>query len=671
LKTWSQVNYVFSTKQNAYQPLVNATVLALNNPVPTGYYEEDEGFANQVPIGFNFIFNNQSFSTLNVNANGFVTFGAGFTMDVNDRYSTNSLAHGPKLATGISGIIAPLWDDLWLKDTFSLRCKLEGTAPNRIFTIQWSDVSWNFNALDAALSFQLKLYETTNAIEFLYNPLGGQVLNGNASIGMATCSNCTGNFLSVGSLSGNTSVAGVVEFDSLNTKPAAGISYFFEPGQCNTVQALKVGVYNSRSANFYWTGTSSNGFDYAIGTSALQPLSFSSVNANNVTVNNLQPGTTYYMHVRSSCNSNARSGWVTYTFTTPCETTLPYKQGFEAMQEGKAPSCIKVDNPTGGNTWQVVTLQNQPPYSKALQCFNDNTQSNDAWVVLPAASLEGGKSYRLKFKYKIGDSLGVNQRLEIKIGTKFTPNYSGWNTIYKNYKLSDLTFKDTSLLFALPADNIYFIAFRCVSDKGNSSILIDDIELSAIKPIPVKIVSFTGTKVGEKNVLAWRTNGEVRNQYFELQKGADGEHFGTIAKIASKGINGSSLTPLDYDVTDNRPFNSTTYYRLRIVDADEFEYFTQAIAVKNALPYQVTISKMFPNPVSDVLTTVVTSPYNATANFYITDAYGKIVLSMPVTIVKGDNIIRADVSRLGRGLFMSKLACTIGGEAEAKSFIKQ
>ncbi len=671
VKSNAQVNYVFSTAQSTYTPLVAATRLSMSSPTPTGYYEEDEGFANNVPIGFTFSFNNQSYSALNINVNGFVTFGAPFTINVNDRYNTNSLAHGPKQANGISGIIAPLWDDLRLQDTFGLKCKTEGTAPNRVFIVEWNHVSWNYNSLDSAISFQMKLYETSNAIDFTYQPMAGQATNANASIGIATCSQCTGSYLSVGGPANAISVSGVKEYDEIGAKPSAGQIFHFEPGTCSIVQSLNIGSYSSRSASFSWSTASSNGYDYAVTDSPLQPLTFSSTANNNVTISSLQPGTEYYMHVRSKCSATGKSGWSTYSFKTPCEMVLPYKETFENAAGGKLPACIMTDNPTGGNPWKLETLAQLPPYNNAIGYISDNLQQADAWFVLPAANLEGGKSYRIRFKYKVGDSMGINQKIEIKIGTLVNSGFAGWSTIYRNIKVSDLNFKDTSLLFAPPTDNIYFIAFRCFSDKNPSNLSIDDIELSNVKPLPVKLVYFKGDRVGDRNMLAWRTASELKNKMFEVQRGVDGINFTTIKSIASKGVNGNSTVNLDYATTDSLPFMGSTYYRLKMIDMDGNEFYTQIVQIKSPLPYQISFSKIYPNPASDVVTAIVTSPYNAKGYYVVADAYGKVVVNLPVTITKGDNIIKVDVSKLGRGIYMSRFTCILGGETAAKSFMKQ
>lgn len=672
LKTTAQVNYTFTATQSTYAPLVYGTIPSLSNPTPTGYYEEDEGFANAVPIGFTFNFNNTNYSSLNINVNGFVTFGTPFTIDVNEKYHTNNLVSGPQ-QSGIRPLIAPLWDDLRLADTASLKYTTVGTAPNRIFIIEWDKVSWDFNVLTPAIAFQLKLYEGSNAIEFVYKPLDGQAANASASIGIATCAQCTNSFLSVTSLDNMNAVSGIKEYADIRTKLSLGKTYRFEPGACATPLALTMDAYNSRSASFSWgsTAASITGFDYAVTTTPLQPANFSSTTNNNITVASLQPGSLYYMHVRSTNGMLKKSGWVTYTFTTACETNLPYKESFENTVAPYTPACIKVQSPSGGNVWQISKMSSLPPYNNVITFNNDNTHNADGWFVIPATSLIGGDSYRIKFKYKVSDSTGgINQKMEIRIGTSLNSTFAGWNTIYKNSKLNETIFKDTSTLFAPPTDGIYFIAFRCNSDKNSATIFIDDIELTTVIPSPVKLLSFVGARVDNANVINWRTSAEINNKGFELQKGADGINYSSVGFISTKGVNGSSIVPLDYTTTDNNPFATNTYYRLKIIDATNNEFYSQPIVVKNTLPFQMSYTKVFPNPVADVVTSIITSPFNVKGNYIIADAYGKVIVDMPITMVKGDNIIKIDVTRLGKGIYMSKVIC-VGANTETKTFIKQ
>lgn len=65
-----------------------------------------------------------------------------------------------------NGIVAPFWDDL-APMTSEARAATLGSAPNRRLVISW--VHWTIKGDAAArLSFQVKLFETTNIIEFHY-----------------------------------------------------------------------------------------------------------------------------------------------------------------------------------------------------------------------------------------------------------------------------------------------------------------------------------------------------------------------------------------------------------------------------------------------------------------------------------------------------------------------
>ena len=669
-KTVAQVNYTFRTFQSTFTSITTGNVPSLNNPTPIGYYEEDEGFANQVPIGFSFNFNNTNYTKLNINVNGFVTFGKGFTYDVNDRYSTNSLENGP-LQDSVKPLIAPLWDDLKLKTTSSLKYLTTGTAPNRKFTVEWNNVSWDFNAVQTSVAFQMVLFEGSNKIQFIYSPLYGNITNASASIGIATSSVNKGSFLSVSDLAANASVSSVKENKQIKTRPVAGLAFEFAPSLCTLPATVTIDAYNTKKVSFSWGNTSSSNFDYAVTTSELQPVSsLISTTLKTATVENLKAATQYYINVRTSCSANSKSGWVTIPVKTASEAALPYTEEFENISAPKLPGNTETINLNGGSAWQTITLSNLPPYNKALGFKGDVTQTANAWFLLPGMQLEAGASYRLKFKFKTEDSAYGNQKIEVRLGTVINTGMVGWQTIYKNLKINQVDFKDTSFLFATPTDETYFIAFRCISDKIVSQLLIDDIEVSKIKTSPAKIASLTGVKNDNSNLITWKTVAELRSKAFELQKSIDGVNFSDRTLINTKAVNGVSNVTIDYSATDIST-NMVDYYRLKIIDVDDNEFYSSTIKLSGTLPQKITYNTIFPNPAVNIITSIIYSPYNAKGIFKITDSYGKTVQEIPVNIVTGNNVIKADVSRLGNGVYFSKIQCAIGGETESKTFIKQ
>lgn len=207
-------NYVFTASSGTYTP-ISGTVVTL-----TG--SNDEGYANNLPIGFNFCYLGQTYTTIHVSTNGFAALGSPLT----------SATFTNNLATGIAAnrpLLAPLWDDSEVNASGSIQYQTVGSVGNRIFTLQWDKIEWNWQATGPVISFQLKLYEATGAIEFIYNQEPSAVNAGTASIGITAIGTGAGNYLSLDNSSASPTVSSTVETTSINTKPANGQTYTFTP----------------------------------------------------------------------------------------------------------------------------------------------------------------------------------------------------------------------------------------------------------------------------------------------------------------------------------------------------------------------------------------------------------------------------------------------------------
>jgi hypothetical protein len=152
--------------------------------------------ANSAPqaIGFSFSFNNVSpaFTTFTLNTNGFIKLGsvAPSTPAQYLQYAQTATVGGQTVYPGgpLSGsdttsvnIIAPFATDLMEATAggTQYRVATTGTVPNRVCTIQWKNVKDKPKQASAAdttfigtqydnFSFQVKLYETTGQVDFVY-----------------------------------------------------------------------------------------------------------------------------------------------------------------------------------------------------------------------------------------------------------------------------------------------------------------------------------------------------------------------------------------------------------------------------------------------------------------------------------------------------------------------
>lgn len=222
-------NYNFSASTGgaaAYTAITGGT------PIVTQYNatnDNDDGFANALPIGFTFNFNGTNYTTFNVCANGFMTFGGPLISASN--WVNNITSH----ATVTRPIIAPYWDDLNINGGLSY--VLTGVAPLRVLTVQWKDADQYGGGI--VLNFQVKLYETSNIIEFVYQQTGaGTVTGDGASIGITATATGSGNFLSLNNVGTAPVPSSTVETTNL-LRPATGQIYRWDPKYC-TAQANNI-----------------------------------------------------------------------------------------------------------------------------------------------------------------------------------------------------------------------------------------------------------------------------------------------------------------------------------------------------------------------------------------------------------------------------------------------
>ncbi len=217
-------NYVFSQFIGTYTSLnvPGSTVVAQG-------FQDDNAYGN-IPIGFPFIYNNTTYTSVGVSTNGWITFGSYFPNDnfapisnsggngdgisilSNDMqlgaYHTCTITNGSNVinltytvasnlftvgnsisGTGIpggatiSGISA---NSLTISTTATANAVaftvpgvisyvVTGVTPNRVFTMQWkrqSRYSNNGTGIDDYIDAQIKLYETTNVVDLVYGYCG-------------------------------------------------------------------------------------------------------------------------------------------------------------------------------------------------------------------------------------------------------------------------------------------------------------------------------------------------------------------------------------------------------------------------------------------------------------------------------------------------------------------
>jgi hypothetical protein len=118
----------------------------------------DESVSNAIPIGFNFDFYCSTYSNVYISSNGWLTFSS--TMASDPQYITGLIPS----SSDPDALIAFAWDDLDPGAGGSIEYFTTGTAPNRKFVLNFTNVP-HYGCSSCLVSTQLVLEETTHAIE--------------------------------------------------------------------------------------------------------------------------------------------------------------------------------------------------------------------------------------------------------------------------------------------------------------------------------------------------------------------------------------------------------------------------------------------------------------------------------------------------------------------------
>lgn len=143
----------------------------------------DDNLSTSIPIGFGFGYEGATFSNFLVSTNGFITFNTATTATGGGSNTPYNYINANLSATGSTLsplIIAPFYEDLVCQGnpntlaglTSCIRYQTSGIAGSRILTVEWTGMESYQNA-GPNLNFQLKLYEGSNQIEFVYGTMEG------------------------------------------------------------------------------------------------------------------------------------------------------------------------------------------------------------------------------------------------------------------------------------------------------------------------------------------------------------------------------------------------------------------------------------------------------------------------------------------------------------------
>ena len=528
-------------------------------------------------IGFNFNYggviktkytiHSRGFITLNpyssvnyLDTNGSVLKPDGFGNDFS-YYQDVVAGFSPKKESEVDGSYS---DNVWTS--------LQGVAPNRVRVIQYNNFRTE-NGSDSRVDFQIKLYETSNKIEIIYNDIVynlGSYYNSRVAVGIKIGD---GTFSKNYALKNQFGMPSKVDYDSAFAEgddyieynsywrfPSQGLLYTFTPDNC----ALSVPFFNSISSDSVTISAISDlyGLPYEIitdGTLVSYIIGSGTISSSSSqTITGLNPSTKYklkvYRDYTTTCSSN---GQIEVSFKT---ADLPLCVDYGVNLDGTSPKQVNlliddyasIQNLCGGlsttsNYGSVTTIVNtglDDPMGLAMdssgylyvcdsqnnRVLKYNTNGDLVYTYGSVAGISGST-----------DGVGQNARFNRPYGI----TYDGYNTLYVadriNHtirKIHILTNQVTTIAgavgtknttnglglqarFSHPVDVDYAIEngkpYLYIVDAGNHCIRKMDLSTSIVS-------TFAGSSTGSSG----STNGLLANAKFDCPTSLVINKFGEI-----------------------------------------------------------------------------------------------------------------------------------------------
>jgi hypothetical protein len=185
--------------------------------------------------------------------------------------------------------------------------------------------------------------------------------------------------------------------------------------------------------------------------------------------------------------------------------------------------------------------------------------------------------------------------------------------------------------------------------------------------LPVELVSFSGTNVGDRNKLEWVTVSEQNTNRFVVEKSVDALNWFYLGEQAAAGNSNSELR---YNLFDNYPLVGNNYYRLKIIDYDDTYEYSQIINIPLGASNTSGIVGAYPNPTVNEVNVIIASADDLKTSLNVYDVLGKVVMKKDINLLKGVNTILLNLNDLANAAYIVVFTDNSGTEHKYK-IVKQ
>lgn len=176
----------------------------------------------------------------------------------------------------------------------------------------------------------------------------------------------------------------------------------------------------------------------------------------------------------------------------------------------------------------------------------------------------------------------------------------------------------------------------CQNTPQNIQVVIDNCSL------PVTLANFHTECIDDGTRIKWQTNTELNNDYFVIEKAGNDLAFKELEIVNGSG---NSTSVINYSIIDSERLSDDVYYRIRQIDYDGTETYSEIISSKDCLTEDFVITNMGYNSLTSEIVIGYMARKETSANLQLIDLRGQIVFSGTLLLDSNTNKIRIPLTK--------------------------
>ncbi|MGC9362621.1 MAG: choice-of-anchor J domain-containing protein, partial [Candidatus Syntrophosphaera sp.] len=528
--------------------------------------------------------------------------------------------------TGTNNIVAALNRDLKSRDNGELMYLLSGTAPNRVFTIQWKNYRRiPTSATNDILNFQIQLHEGSNEVVFAYGSFSvvNVITAQTVQVGLRGDSNMDFNNRTT-TTDWTATEAGTTNSANcrLNSTvfPPDGLMFTFAPPQQGEPPLPAVNPIPAHDAldvaigtNLSWVtgGGIVDGYKVYFGTDS-PPTNLVNGTIQTGTVydhpTDLVYSTDYYWQIVPFNTYGDAVDCPIWHFTTlddPTISVYPHVENFDIVTPPALPLGWSVINANQDTyTWETYGGNADTDPNSVRIRYNTDLAMDD-WLITPPLQMMADTPYQLTFSYRANSS-NYPEALSVYWGT--SPDAASLtNLLFENLNITSTDYTQEEVLFNITTAGTYYIGFHGHSAADMFYLYMDSITIDEVTDDIYPPTDLTATVDGNNVTLNWLEPSPPGGEWIHYDSGQNDDSIGTGAAA-------------DFDVAIRFPASEMQDYAgmsLYAVKAWPAQAGTFAIRVWTggdaSAPAQMVVDQPFtPAPLDSYNTVLLDDPVSIT-----------------------------------------------------------